>query len=358
MILGSSIAPLLNATQEQKSKAFAMNSCHPTRLAVVVVLLLCSLEFCHAQTTSYHIGNSLTLDSQPLALEQFATQVGLEHTVGFHILESSALNEILEDPLSTTVAPVPQFGTYQQALPNHQWDFVTMQPHVSLDNPLTPELDPSTLATDVSAILELIDLTRTNPANANTKFYVYSGWPTAFRFVGGQWLTQTADVDTALTAHTRRYYENLINRVRDATDAEVYFVPVGEVLFELDKRIDVGDTEPLVDSIIDLYRDFLHLELDIGRYMASITTFTTFFEEDPFQLFRPRWFFPQLMMRSRPNIYEVVNEEVRDGCCNPRVLRCLSGLTYNRRFRRKWTGRWGRSSRVVRFLRSRSDCRC
>ena len=287
-----------------------MNLCHLARLAAFVVLQLVGQAHCISQTTSYHIGNSLTYDSQPLALEAFATQIGLAHTVGFHIRESSALNEILADPSDTTVEPHPQFGTYQQALPGHEWDFVTIQPHQSKDNPETPEFDPSTLATDVSAILHFIDLTRSNPANSDTKFYIYSAWPSIANYLNGHWYGQTHNFDGALTVHTRRYYEHLINRVRDATDADVFMVPVGEVLFELDKRITAGDTEPLVDSFTDLYRDSLHLALDIGRYMASITTFTTLLQEDPFQLSRPDGFFRKDEAFS-PEYLEALNEVVR-----------------------------------------------
>ena len=248
------------------------------------------------------------LDSQPLALEVFAEQRNLQHQVGQHILSGASLNYIVAEPDEISVAPVPEFGIYTQALPNHEWDFVTFQPYPRGNNPDTPEVGPSDLTTDVASILELIDLTQANPANSDTKFYIYSAWP---RYLGYResWTASTVNVDTTRTEHSLDYYSHLLSRVREATEAEVYLIPVGEVLFELDTRIRAGEV-PNVQSLSSFFRNLVHLRLDIGRYLASTTTFTTLFGLDPFGQTKPVNFFGGEAAFS-PALFDVIHDTVR-----------------------------------------------
>lgn len=262
-----------------------------------------------AVTASYHIGNSLTVDSQPLALAAFAEQVGLSHQAGFHVRESSSLEEIIANPGEVTLGPVEEFGMFQNALTTHAWDWITIQPHPRRDDPETPEDEQSTLADDVAIVLDLIDLARTNPANAETDFFIYSGWP-VFGKYETKWNLRSPNFDDSPTIHARQYYENLIERVRSETDADVFIIPVGEVLMELDRRFRETPV-PYVASVLNLYRDLLHLRIDIGRYIASVTTFATLFNTDPGPLTRPQGFFAS-DERFSPEFYNIVHQAVRE----------------------------------------------
>lgn len=250
----------------------------------VLVSWFAILSFDHshvwAVTTSYHIGNSLTFDSQPLALEDFAESRGFEHEVGYHIRSSSSLKEILDNPTDTSVSP-NEFGVFSEALPNHHWDIVTIQSHPGQD---------STLGTDVDAILSLINMTRSNPSNAQTNFYIYESWPMIDGNYQHTWNQPSLNELSTGTVQRKEYFNHVLERVREVTDANVYMVPVGDVLYELDVRTSAGEI-PGFTSVSSFYRDSLHLRTDIGRFVASATTFATVLGQYPNELEKPEGFF-------------------------------------------------------------------
>ncbi len=61
------------------------------------------------------------------------------------------------------------------------------------------------------------------------------------------------------TNHTREYFEDLVNRLRLLTDAEIFLIPIGEVMFELDPRLQAGEIPGLTD-IRELMHDSLHVD--------------------------------------------------------------------------------------------------
>lgn len=132
--------------------------------------------------TSYHIGNSFTDDMRPSSVAALSASRGIEHEVGYHIRFSWSLDRILADPDQVSVTP-NEFGTLGQALPNYAWDIVAVQPHPSAS---------TTLASDIELIKQIIDLTRSNPANANTNFYIYQGWPQSSTSYQSAWLASSA----------------------------------------------------------------------------------------------------------------------------------------------------------------------
>ncbi|MDZ4657509.1 MAG: hypothetical protein SH868_08000 [Bythopirellula sp.] len=237
----------------------------------------------YAVTTSYHVGNSLTYDSQPLGIEALATSRGLDHQVGFHIRSGASLQNLLATPELTSIDP-NEFGTYGQALPSNAWDIVTLQPH-SDNAPLT------TLGLDTQSILSFIDLTRSNPANENTNFYIYQTWPqqTGSSYQSLWTNPSPNNLNTQMT-RSREYYKNLIERVRGETDANVYMVPVGEVLYQLDIKMRAGQI-PGFFSVGQLYRDALHLSFGPGRFVAGVTTFATILGQYPNELEIPDDFY-------------------------------------------------------------------
>ena len=120
-----------------------------------------------AQRT-YRIGNSLTWDSQPKAIEALAAQRGLEHVEAYHINCGKSLERIWTHPEEVCVKVVEPFGTFAGALPNFDWEAVTFQSHPGGN---------STLATDTERIINFIAKTQEKGRNAKTVFYVYAPWP-------------------------------------------------------------------------------------------------------------------------------------------------------------------------------------
>jgi hypothetical protein len=167
----------------------------------------------------------------------------------------------------------------------------------------------SNMATDIESIMTFIDLTRSNPANANTKFYIYTGWPGSPQTYQQQWTVTVPDELSTFTSRSREYFDHLIQRVRAATDATVYMVPIGEVLYELDLKMKAG-LIPGMTRVTDLYRDTVHLNYSAGRFIASLTTMSTMLGETPLGITKPAGAFGNEEFFTEPQ-YEVILDIIR-----------------------------------------------
>jgi hypothetical protein len=261
----------------------------------IILAALCSAPA--SADDIYHIGNSLTWDSNPPAVAAFAGQRGHSATFGHHIRCSMPLNYIWEHPTETCVVPTP--GLFTPALTTYAWDAVTLQPHRNYS---------STIGTDVAAIGNFIDLTRTNPANAGTRFFVMQGWTNRYDYQT-EWDTASADDLNTPMSFTRDYFDHLMGRLRNAIDAEIYLIPVGEVLYLLDQRMQAGDV-PGYTTIDDFYRDDLHLSLDLGRFVASVTNYAVLYGDDPRGLTKPAGYFTDTVYSSA--LYDAMEQAVWD----------------------------------------------
>lgn len=254
-----------------------------------------------AQQTTYRIGNSLTWDSQPGAIEKLAAQRGWKHREGYHINCGKSLQRIWENPEEVCVKPVAEYGTFRKALTEKQWSAVALQPY--------PAKGESTLATDAARILDFISLTRENEANAETVFYIYAGWPAqSLGPLKDVWGKEVTDDDSTPTILAEDYFGHLLRRVRGATDAEVRVIPVGHVLAALDGRIQAGGV-PGFTSITQLYRDNVHLTGDVGRYVAGITTLAALFGRKPTETERPDGTYGKADAIS-PALYRTIHDTV------------------------------------------------
>ena len=251
--------------------------------------------------TSYHIGNSLTNDMQPYGVAAMANEHGFTATAGQHIHNSASLATIWNNPAGASGArPFPDPAAYDVALPDYTWDVVTLQPHSS---------QGSTLGQDEEMILNFIDLTRSRPANADTRFYIYATWPSQnLGEYQSVWTQDIADADDTRTVQSRQYYTHLIERVRARTDATVLMIPAGEVLYELDRRFGASAV-PEADDVTDLYRDQLHLN-NAGRFVAGLTTYATIYGADPSGVEKPQGEYGEADFS--PGFYRTVQDAVRD----------------------------------------------
>ncbi|MCA9247166.1 MAG: hypothetical protein KDA42_08630 [Planctomycetales bacterium] len=239
--------------------------------SALAVLLFAAYSFADEATRAYRIGNSLTWDSQPKAIEALAAQHGEKHTQAYHINCGKSLERIWTHPEEICVNAVEPFGTFGHALPNYEWQAITFQPHPGAD---------STLASDTARVLDLIGKSREAGKNRAAVFYIYAPWPGqklgAFHEV---WTQETADADDTKTIQTRAYFAHLLRRVRDKTDADVRLIPAGHVVAELDRRMREGQIAGYA-SAADLYRDVVHLN-HVGRFAAGVTTYATIFRRNP-----------------------------------------------------------------------------
>jgi hypothetical protein len=217
----------------------------------------------------YQVGNSLTGNSVPSGTEQMARSLGYPLDVGSHLRSGSALSTILANPDSVNY-PLNYFGPFYVALPENEWDFVTLQSFPSY-------VGDDTLGDDHMAANELIALTQSNPLNDDTLFYIYTSWP--HQHAWDEWEAEIPDEDDVVDI-ARQTYEHLVNRLRaDHSDDNIFMIPVGDVLYELKQDIDAG-LIPGLSQIADIYTDLRHLN-DLGKFVASTTVMATVLHQDP-----------------------------------------------------------------------------
>lgn len=228
--------------------------------------------------TSYHIGNSLTWDSRPdVGLPTLATDAGLSLTTGWHIRCNGSLDHIASHPTDVCVIP-NGFGNYTESLANNAWDAVTLQPFSSLGTPSSPR-------TEYEAFKTLVQLARQNPSNADTTFYLYTGWMSATSagtdFYSAWYDASPVDPDADLIRNASGFdwiYNELTNDP-DLAGADIQMIPVGDVLAELDRRMTLGEI-PGFAGMEQLYRDDLHMN-NLGWFAASNTVLSTLFKFNP-----------------------------------------------------------------------------
>ena len=107
----------------------------------LTLLCLALVSTATAAPRTYRIGNSLTWDSQPKGIEALAAQRELEHVEAYHINCGKSLERIWTHPEEICVSVVEPFGTFGKALPNHDWDAVTFQPHPGAGSTLATDAD-------------------------------------------------------------------------------------------------------------------------------------------------------------------------------------------------------------------------
>ncbi len=224
---------------------------------------------------AYFIGNSLTWDTlggKPnkfVSLNVLARQAKYKfEPMGYHILCGSSLVNIANNPDETCVDPEPDIGPLAQAFPSAEWDVVSAQPYPGED---------STLLSDELMIRDVMD-----SASPDTAFYILTGWPRISEFEES-WLSDIADDDGTPTTHARQYFDLLAQRLSD--DRDVTIIPVGEVLYQLGRRIEAGDI-PEYSDLSELYRDEAHLT-EPGQWAVGVTAASVILGVDPHEFGKP-----------------------------------------------------------------------
>lgn len=212
----------------------------------------------------YSIGNSLTWDSQPNTIADFADSAGYGHNVGYHIRCNSSLEQIWSDPTGTCVTPTA-YGTFGPSLANTTWDAITLQ---------TFGAGGATIVSETQAAINFINLARTNANNAEATFYIYSTWGIRSQ-VMTKWADPVVDSDSTVISYRRQDAVLLYQRIDAATDANLGFIPAGDVFYALGHIIERGGIAGF-SSAEDLFRDSLHAS-GLGRYAASATVYATLY---------------------------------------------------------------------------------
>jgi hypothetical protein len=180
-----------------------------------------------ADLATFHIGNSLTWDSVPSHLPNIA---------GYHIRCGSSLPGIADNPTDTCIAP--NFGFYQDALANHDWDVVFVQP-----------FDDSTLPQDAAFIRDI------HAREPSAQLVIYESWPDRDNFVD-DWFQPLG----AESQRSRAYFDALSQELSDVPHDRLR---VGETLLDLSQSHDIASW----------YRDGIHLGDATGRYVPHASVY-------------------------------------------------------------------------------------
>ena len=273
-----------------------------------VLLSLISLLFASCQSqkfslgqeiNSFHIGNSLTWDSQPKGIAEIAKNQGYKASAGYHITCGKPLTHISQNPKDVCVKVVPEFGYWGDALVKNKLDFVTMQPFRGA----------STLKSEADAIINFIELCRSGEQNKDTIFYIYATWPPQLNYTK-TWTSEFPNKDDQSTVLCAQYFDHIIKRVRQRTDATVYLIPAGEVLYNLDLAFKKGRVKGL-PNVQALFRDKVHLATDLGRFAVALTKYCTIYKQAPEGILKPEGYYGKDDSKFTPEYYQLVYETVR-----------------------------------------------
>lgn len=253
-------------------------------LLLIALLLLPGVTKAEQTLRVYHIGNSVTDTLDYRALAQMAGARSHKHVWGRHMIPGAPLAWIWQHPEDGFREE--ETGYYPEALTQHAWDAVTLQP---FDRLLTGEEG------DVKIASQFIETALKNPANRSIQFYIYSRWPrrpTAAGHTEQQPQYEPLDYSSLWerkftggwdnTNETRDYFERLLFALQDAhSDLEkpLLLIPVGDVLQELDKRMRAGQI-PGFENIEEVYTDGIHFN-NVGSFIVGTTFFASLYREDP-----------------------------------------------------------------------------
>jgi hypothetical protein len=194
----------------------------------------------------------------PEGMAEMARFAGFAAEAGYHIRANATLPYIAANPSDVTLTESfgfqKNYGTWDNALANYSWDVLTVQTYVG-----------STLGADTAAFNQFKNVA------GSARTYLYAAWPSRLNFQA-EWDASSVNDSGTLSSQSAQYFDNLLS----ALGGDTHIIPVGAVLSRLNQEIGLGHISAL-SSIDDLYRDDLHLSLGVGRYVASVTAFSTIY---------------------------------------------------------------------------------
>ena len=227
---------------------------------------------------TYFVGNSVTDTINYQGLVALAAGRGHSLPYGRHMIPGAPLQWIWDHPGDGFQEP--PYGYYPNALPNYTWDVISLQP-------FDRQLDGAD--GDVAMVSNYLGKALLRAENNNAQLYIYSRWPRRpetggvfgpFNFQALWDRTYTGGWDG--TNESRDFFVKLLARVRTnhpGLTKKPLLVPVGDVLYELDKRMKAGQVPGYTD-IVQLYSDGIHFN-NVGSFLVGTTYYATLFKNDP-----------------------------------------------------------------------------
>lgn len=299
-------------------------------LSLIFLVVLWASSAAGETFYSYHIGNSLSVDSGVQWIGGGRGAPGYDAAIsGYHIRCSQDLTHMIAHPDETCVDD-DVYGTYMGALPQNAWNAITLQPYVGPNG-----------GQELQSAATFVDIARQNPANGDTKIFILATWPEAPSVNGkptidfpAKWGANTYDYDRDTPMiHERGWYEWYVTELRsDIPDASIHMIPVGDVVLALDAKFRAG-AYPGINDASDLYRDWRHFN-NVGRYVGMMTTWATMHRTSPLTLEWDNGFFAStpgnhnndmprteaLSLLIRETVWEVLTEHQYAGVIEPGAI--------------------------------------
>jgi len=235
----------------------------------------------------YHVGNSLTFKAlsfpysdfkKPWSITAYEDRLiafmegrGIRYVPGWHVSWGASLPSIWNNRYEPAVGNA---GPAAKALVDYYWDVLTLQ------------LWGSDEAGDVEASRNLIDLAIAK--NPEIRVYLVETWVEKNDKLDPDFSTQwnrewkPGQKFGIPPIHCAAYAKAVFERLQKATSDlrhPVRLIPVGTVLYELDKRMRAGEV-PGFTRVEDLYNDKVHLK-ETGNYVALETFYTVITGQNP-----------------------------------------------------------------------------
>jgi hypothetical protein len=256
----------------------------------------------------YHVGNSLTSQTvnAALSMSTYAGMRGINVGWGFHIRCGAGLSYMAANPEDVCVGP-SGYGNYTAGLTGNPWDAVTLQTY------------GDTIEANKTAIRHFVDLARTNPANAATRFYIFEGWGQNLALNGTTYspnYVSTYDESNPVTVRTwsRSYSNQLMSQLGSETyAAPVDFrrIPTGEVFYQLDQLALAGQLGT-VQTIEEWYGDANHMT-PLGEYVSDLTMMSAMYGQSPIGLPGPDGMTPEVAAAVQQTVWNVVTSDPYTG---------------------------------------------
>jgi hypothetical protein len=259
----------------------------------------------------YFVGNSVTDTVKYGLFADMAKAKGRPVAWGRHMIPGAPLFGMLETAREGKTSGFTEkpYGNCVEALTNHVWDAVSLQP---FDRRLVAETDATDKPQgDIVVVQKFLDMILAKSPDAQV--YLYARWPRCY--VNGKGVSYNKDAfdknvrgvtpagtekpsvtldDYAVAWNTpytngwgqqlesKSYFETLLAEVRKRNPAmkkPVLVVPVGYVMDELNTMMKAGQV-PGFKDIHDVYADGIHLNA-VGSYLCAATFYATMFRDNP-----------------------------------------------------------------------------
>ena len=255
----------------------------------LLVLTLCAMPPAMAIRV-YFIGNSVTDCINYDWLQQLVESRGYQHVWARQMIPGAPLEWLATHPNDGFLSQ--PYGAPKNAFTHYEWDAISLQPfdrHIEEDT------------RDSKGYIAMAI-----GKSPKVQIYIYQRWPRQERGTYQSFWLQKYTGGWDGKEETGDYFIKLTKALRkDLPDIKpVLMVPVGQVLFEMDKKMKAG-LVPGYTDITQFYADGIHLN-DAGRYLACLTYFSTLYKDTPIGLPVKGNVTPELAALIQQTVWDVV----------------------------------------------------